>query len=74
MRIPEDSAILELKRNFRHWKQFQADVKQSNLLWSCLLLCLTGKCDQEIEKGFTAYEIINPHADFWKSYFNRFPF
>lgn len=70
MNLPEDCAIMILKRHKHCWRSFTRTCRCTNLMGTALIMCVSGRQDEKMPHvRFTAFEILEPEAQAWVNHF-----
>jgi len=69
--VPEDSAISILWNHFHCWKRFVAECQHRPIINKALVMCANNQARKRAAGRFTAFEILEPEAQAWLSYFKQ---
>lgn len=69
--VPRNSALAKLKANYFCWNQFEAECQKRGVITMAFMMATRGQAAQQLEAGYTAFQIIEPEAQAWLNYFRQ---
>ena len=69
--VKTSDTILQLRKKYYLWKQFIAETRDRGIITAAVDCLISGKGDKLMTYTLTAFDIAEPEAQAWLSYFRQ---